>query len=315
MLTRSGNTDRPDNTWSDWSEVTVAGKGQTVTSPPARFIQWKLVLSASGSKESPVIDSVELAYLQRNVAPRIESVTLQPPNIAFVAMPSLDTGQPVMMSAGGGAPGGRTPASPTPSRARDRQGVAQMPPRQMIREGYRTISWNVRDLNDDDLLVSLYIRGEGETEWKLLKDKIEENFYSWDTRTIPDGNYTIRVVTSDERSNPPDMVEKSERLTERFDIDNTAPAITGLTAQAETGGRARVRFTVSDSATAISEASYIVNGGDPHTMLSTDGILDSYTETFDVLVTGLSGGENTIVVRVKDGAGNQASAKAVINIK
>jgi hypothetical protein len=315
VYTRSGNTEEPDNTWSDWSEALTNAKGQTVSSPPARFIQWKLTLSTTHPKQSPVVDTVELAYIPRNVAPKIEALALQPPDIAYETVPTFGVVQSVASVVGAMGSSSDTSSSVNAARARRRQAATQTPPRQTIKEGYRTVTWTVRDPNEDDLLFSLYIRGEGETEWKLLKDKIEENFYSWDTRTLPDGRYTLRLVASDEKSNPPDMMEKSEQLTEQFDIDNTAPTITGLTAQVEAGGKVRVQFTASDSATPISEADYLVDNGDPRMMLSTDGILDWETETFDVVISGLSPGEHTIVVRVKDGGGNLASAKAVVNVK
>ena len=48
-----------------------------------------------------------------------------------------------------------------------------------------------------------YYRGENETQWKLLKDKLDQKFYSWDTTSLPDGAYYLRIVASDAPSNPP----------------------------------------------------------------------------------------------------------------
>jgi outer membrane protein assembly factor BamB len=315
MYTRSGNTDEPDNTWTDWAEALVSGIGYTASSPPARFIQWKLVLTTVNAKQSPLVDAVELAYISRNVAPKIEAVALQPPDVVYEPQPQFGVVQSAPAFIGGTGGSSDSASSVNAARNRRRQAAAQTPPRQTIKEGYRTITWSVRDPNEDDLVFSLYLRGEGETEWKLLKDKIEDGFYSWDTRTLPDGRYTLRLVVSDERSNPPDLVEKSERLTESFDVDNTPPAISGLTSQVETDGRVRVRFTATDSATPISEADIVVDNGEPRKVLATDGILDWETETFDVAVSGLRPGEHTIIVRVKDGGGNQASAKAVVTVR
>jgi hypothetical protein len=308
LFTRTGNTDRADNTWSDWSEA-----NPNVTSPPARFIQWKLVLSATDAKESPVIDGVEIAYLPRNSAPQIESLTLQPPGIMYSNPPAVDMMQQAMPSFP--SMGNTGSASAQQPARQSRRTATQMPPRQMLRDGYRTLSWTARDPNDDDLMFSLFIRGDGEKEWRLLKDKIEDNFYSWNTRTMPDGGYYLKLVVSDERSNPPEKAERSERVTERFDIDNTPPAITGIAGEILSGGRVRLRFTATDASTAISEAFFAADGGDPRPILSVDGILDSESENFDVIIPGLSAGEHVISVRVKDSADNSASAKTVITMK
>ncbi len=41
------------------------------------------------------------------------------------------------------------------------------------------------------------------SEWLLLKDNLEQKFYSWDTTTMPDGGYYLKIVASDAPSNPP----------------------------------------------------------------------------------------------------------------
>ncbi len=307
ILTRSGNTDRPDNTWSDWSEASPG-----ITSPPARFIQWKLMLTASDPKQSPAVDTVDLAYVPRNDAPRIENLTIQPLGVAYTAIPVGDSMQQVF-SQGPIMPGGNQSSTQASTRPR-RRPPTQIPPRQMMKDGYRTVTWTARDLNEDDLIFSLYIRGAGEKEWKLLKDKIEDNFYSWDTRTLPDGSYMLRLVASDEKSNPPEVAERSERLTERFDIDNTPPSIIGLTSESLGGGKVRLQFTATDSATPISEAWYAVDVGEPRVLLSSDGILDSESESFDITIPGLSSGEHVMAIRVKDAADNIASAKVIVTL-
>jgi hypothetical protein len=282
-------------------------------SPPARFIQWKLVLAATDPKQSPVIDGVEVAYLPRNAAPQIETLTLQSPGVMYTPPPVSEMmPQPIpsfpTMSGTGSA------AAQQPQR-QARRAPSPIPPRQMMREGYRTVTWTARDPNDDDLLFSLFIRGEGEKEWRLLKEKIEDSFYSWNTHSMPDGSYFIKLIVSDERSNPPELSEHAERVTERFDIDNTPPTITGMTSESLGGGRVRLRFTATDASTAISEAFCTTDNGDPRPILSADGILDSESESFDITVPGLPVGEHVISVRVKDSADNFASAKTIVVLK
>ncbi|MCS6805514.1 MAG: hypothetical protein RMM98_16050 [Acidobacteriota bacterium] len=311
LMTRSGNTAEPDNTWSDWVELTAAG---TVASPDARFIQWKLTLTGSPTGQSPVVDSIELAYLPRNVAPKIDALTLQPPDVAFEQVPSYGVTQP--FSSAGASGGSSVAAQAQTNRVRRwQQTSGQAPPRQVLKRGYRTITWQASDVNDDDLVYSVYIRGTGETEWKLLKENIEDNFYSWDTTQMPDGDYIVRLVASDARSNTPERALTSERLTEWFQVDNSPPRIEGLTATIEPGQNVRVRFTAQDGATPITDADFLVDHHDPKKLISTDGILDSEQERFEFIISGLQRGERAITVRVSDGAGNMASARTVVKIE
>jgi hypothetical protein len=47
--------------------------------------------------------------------------------------------------------------------------------------------WAAHDDNEDELQYAVYYRGENETQWKLLKDKLDQRFYSFDTTARPDG--------------------------------------------------------------------------------------------------------------------------------
>ena len=47
FFTRSGNSDRPDHTWSDWAGPYSNPDGDAMKNPPARYVQWKAVLHAS----------------------------------------------------------------------------------------------------------------------------------------------------------------------------------------------------------------------------------------------------------------------------
>ena len=63
---------------------------------------------------------------------------------------------------------------------------------------YRTITWEASDPNDDELMYSLYFRNGSKSEWILLKDKLKEATFDWDTRSVADGRYEVKVVASDE---------------------------------------------------------------------------------------------------------------------
>ena len=50
VQTRTGNGERPDATWSDWSAAYRNPEGNQISSPRARFIQWRATVRASGSR-------------------------------------------------------------------------------------------------------------------------------------------------------------------------------------------------------------------------------------------------------------------------
>ena len=73
LQSRSGNSDTPDDTWSQWSKALKTSGGQ-ITSRPARFLQYRLHLKSSSDHVSPAVREVRLAGLQENMAPMVLSV-------------------------------------------------------------------------------------------------------------------------------------------------------------------------------------------------------------------------------------------------
>ena len=55
------------------------------------------------------------------------------------------------------------------------------------------MKWTAHDDNDDQLMYSVYYRGDGESRWLLLKDNVTDKAYSFDASLLPDGGYTIKV--------------------------------------------------------------------------------------------------------------------------
>ena len=81
VFTRSGNTATPDETWSPWSGPYAASNGEEIKSPNARYLQWKAVLN--GKAGTPVLTSVSAAYVQRNLRPKVTSLTVHPAGTVF----------------------------------------------------------------------------------------------------------------------------------------------------------------------------------------------------------------------------------------
>ena len=179
-----------------------------------------------------------------------------------------------------------------------------------LAKGYLGARWLASDPNGDSMVYTVEIRGANETEWKPLKDKVNEKYVSWDSTAFPDGEYRLRVTASDAPSNPPAEALASRLESDPFTIDNTPPKITGITAT-RTGGKVLVRWHAADALSNIEKAEYSLDGGEwtvaaPVTRLSDGPELD-YELSLDA-----GPGEHTIAVRVQDECDNLATDKVVV---
>jgi len=295
FYTRSGNSERPDSTWSDWAGPYRSSNGSPVASPPARYIQWKAVLHGSGAS-SPTLNDVTVSYLNQNLPPQIRSLNVstagERTSPAGSGSSGLGTTATISASpsAGFGAPGGSF-AGKTPV----------------------TLNWQADDPNNDPLVYSLYVKATDEQEWHLLKDKLRQTNYTIDPGALPDGKYLARLVASDEESNPPELARKTEMLSAPFWVDNTPPVVRVLR-QNVTEGAAIVVFQIEDSTSPLRSAETSLDGMDWKDLLSDDGIVDSRKETFTVKLPKLEPGEHVVSVRAYDTAGNLGVGKAVLRV-
>jgi hypothetical protein len=192
----------------------------------------------------------------------------------------------------------------------------EQPPQGTLQKGYQTVLWTAHDDNDDEMRYAVYFRGENEHAWKLLKDNLEQKFYSWDTTTLPDGAYYLKIVATDAPSNPPSLALKTERESERFEVDNTPPVIEHLEAVAAITWSGSVasrsaffKFVARDAASSIDRAQYSVDGGEWILVAPTGHISDAPEERYELSLSGLAPGEHTISVRAYDRFENVGSAK------
>jgi hypothetical protein len=297
LFARSGNVDNPDRNWSPWTPVDLVN-GADLKVPPARFVQWKAVLHANNP--APRVDSVQIYYLPKNVAPQVDDVTVQP-GYRYQVIPHVT---------GTDAPTpGQPRFDPPPPSVRDRDSIG--------------IRWSAHDDNDDQLEYSLYYRGDGETRWLLLKNNLSDRYYSFDASLLPDGGYTAMVEASDSPSHSPGESLSAQRESVRFEVDTTPPVISGLTAAAE-GNQLRVHFRASDSFSPIKRAEYSLDAGDWQFVEPVGQLSDSKTEDYDFRVpltvatpTGMTtvSNDHVVVVRAYDRFDNLATAKVVIRGK
>jgi sugar lactone lactonase YvrE len=304
IATRSGNLDQPQKNWSAFSAPITEPKGGRVGSPAARFVQWKATLSADSAGHSPELESVDLAYLPKNVEPRIEEIEMTPPNYKFPApvTPLLSTQQTLNLP-----PLGRRPAGGPATISFD---TTTSTPAMQFAKGYVGARWLASDPNGDSLIYTVEIRGASETEWKLLKDRVAEKYISWDSTAFPDGEYRLRVTASDAPGNPPSEALTARQESDAFWIDNTPPKITGLAA-ARTGGKLEVRWHAADALNNVTKAEYSLDGGEWAVVAPVTKLSDSLELDYDLTIDA-GPGEHTIAVRVQDEYENLASDKAVV---
>jgi sugar lactone lactonase YvrE len=313
---RSGNTEDPGKEWSQWFGPYTSSE-TPIEAPAARFLQWKAVIH--DGRPGDGIDWVSVAYQPKNVAPVIDGIAVQDPGVRALAPLGITTGQagsvalkqpPTAAAAGGGVV---VSTSTTPKFEAQPQGTQQ--------RGYQSVLWSAHDDNEDELKYAVYFRGENQRDWLLLKGDLDQKFYSWDSTSMADGAYYLKVVASDTPSNPPAEALTTERESERFEVDNTAPTIgkieVNATAANPNGNSStyEIKFTASHPTSSIERAQYSVDGGDWILLLPVAGISDYKTETFSFTVKGLAPGEHTIAVRAYDRFENVGSGKATIEAK
>jgi hypothetical protein len=186
-----------------------------------------------------------------------------------------------------------------------------------------TVRWAAHDDDGDDLIYSLYLRGDGETVWRLLKDKITDKAYSFDSTLIPDGGYQIKVVASDSPSQPPGQALTGEKISDRFEVDTTPPTITNLkTMRAITCGGAPctheivVTFDAEDAVSPIAHAEYSLDAGPWQYINPVGQLSDSKHEHYNVSVLlpeeNGAAAEHLITVRAYDRYDNIGVAKTAI---
>ncbi len=303
IYTRSGNIEQPVRGWTEWEPL----HDGVVASAPGRFLQWKAVLKSDAG-----LGSVGVNYLPVNSAPVVDELVVVPgarwtpqpplPNLPSVNISLPSSGQSETFDPGANAS--------TPLQAmKDRTAV--------------TVRWATHDDNGDELVYSLYLRGDGETVWRLLKDKITEKAYSFDAELIPDGGYQVKVVASDSPSHTPTAALTGEKVSDRFVVDTTPPAVTNLNASVEPGacGRAdcpsalHVTFEAQDSFSPIAHAEYSLDAGPWQFVAPVGAFSDSKQEKYEFSVP-LDGAaakttEHLITVRVYDRYENVDAAKAL----
>jgi hypothetical protein len=298
LQTRTGNSGSPDPTWSEWSPAYSDLKGAQIVNPRARFIQWRATLKSGPNVGGvPRLEGVNVAYLPRNVAPEILSMNFLPAGVGL--QPALQVQADPNIDASGLDP--------------NLFGIqTQAPPRKVYQRGAKSLQWQSEDRNGDALEFSLFYRSVNESEFRLLKDKIRDNFYTIDGSTLSDGTYVFKVVASDAPDNPLGQSLSGERLSEPIEIDNTPPEIGQLGATQISGDGVKVVFNAEDATGIIKKAEISIDGGVWRAVSPDDGIADSPKERYSLNLQISGQGEHTVSFRAFDSSGNAGSMRVTL---
>jgi hypothetical protein len=310
LATRSGNSETPDDTWSEWTKEQSDPKGFVSESPKARYVQWRGTLSSSNLKKTPTLNKVTLAYLQSNLAPEVQSIKVGPDSAKKKSgKPGTGVGKVLKGLASG------------KSKGNDKKGAGKANTDGVkapvdVHDSTLEISWQASDQNGDTLEYALYFKGLGETRWKLLEDELTGNSYKWDTEAVPDGEYHVKVSAGDFPSNPVESSLSDELVSEAFTIDNTSPVADRMRAvRARNSEDYRITATVSDNLSPIRSAQYSIDAGAWLAIFPTDGIFDSLTENIEFTLGQVEKGEHTIVLKLVDYFGNVGAGKITFEAK
>jgi WD40 repeat protein len=312
MFARSGNVENPERNWSPWQKVTPNAGAAGV--PAARFIQWKAVLQP-GAK----VGSVGVNYLPVNIAPVVDEIAVEPGARATQNTPQ--PGQPQQISinlpsAQNALTYNQDPSTAPLAAVRDRTAV--------------TVRWSAHDDNGDELVFAVYVRGDGEKDWRLLRARVSERFYSFDSIRLPDGGYRIMVVASDASAHTLGDGLTGERQSDRFIIDTTPPLLSALEGALK-GGVLHASFVATDAISPIARAEYSLDAGRWQYLDPVGKLSDSLTEHYDFTVSLATipkaqpedepanarpvadPQEHILIVRVYDRYENVTAAKTVIH--
>ena len=285
---RSGLTEEPDATWSDWTAPAPCTTDR-VTAPVSRYLQWQLDL-ASSTAGAPSVESVSAAYRQINLPPDIQALTVHAPAEIFLQGPPpsdriVEVQHPDVN-------GIFTTLDEKDSEEQSRLG------KRYYRVGYRSLSWKAGDPNEDPLEFTVEVQPEGAKDWWPIRSHLTSVVLGLDTEALADGLYRFRLTASDAPGNPADPGE-TRRVSSWFTVDNTPPRVTVT----RDGGDWLV--TVEDALSPIEKVEWNRDAKRWHPLLPEDGMFDTRRETFRIPVAA---GGHILAVRALDDHYNGTTA-------
>ena len=248
-----------------------------------------------------MLTSLSSAYLPRNIRPQVASITVHPPGLVF---------QKPFSS-------GETEIAGLDEDSQDKRasnnnplGGAPALGRRIFQRGLQTFQWKADDDNNDELSYDVFYRREGDTSWRTLKSDLRDTLLVWDTSSVPNGTYVLKVLASDRRSNPAETALGGELESSSFEIDNVAPVVQ-IGALRKDGTRLIVPAEVRDGDSAVTKVEYSLDAQRWQPAFPRDGILDGRQEMFDIRLEADAAGR-TLVIRATDALGNVGTGQVVV---
>jgi hypothetical protein len=300
VQTRSSEIKNPEDPgWSDWSAPADVKSPSQIASPLARYLQYKITFTVAEGKAPLLINEIQIAWMQDNLAPKIASVM-------------VNTGSPMM----------NRPMPPTTGGGDDEdegemdsEGPA-MPPMAAKKPGTREyqVTWKATDPNSDPLKYTIFLKQVNTPYWIEIQKDYALPMFKWDSQTVPDGRYEFKVVASDALANPVGFGLTAARVSDPFVVDNTPPAIRNLECTLLSAGKLLIKADLVDEQTEIQNGYVIINGSkDWQYIAPADELYDSKTEKIETVMDVPADNKPIMItLKVEDRNGNVSYDSKVV---
>jgi hypothetical protein len=285
---RSGMSAQPDLTWSDWTVLATGQELELSGVPASRYLQWRVELEAA-DHVSPEITEVVISYVQENLAPRVKSLSVLDPGEIIVPA-NFNPGSQVFEPIHPSRDGIFTTLEPSPPEGERRR-------KTLWKKGFRTLTWEAEDPNEDELIYELmFRREEPQTEWLPMQADLEGDFYSFDATALADGTYRFLLKVFDRRGAGLDAGLGVEEISEPVVIDHAPPVLESAASK-----EGRIELTVRDALSPLRQASISVDAGEWRSAVPEDGLLDGRREKLSLEAPE---GARLLLLQVMDSAFN-----------
>ncbi len=324
LQTRSGDVERPDDSWSAWSASYTNARGQTVTSPPARYLQYQALLSGDAVGTAPKLRDVSVYYLPRNHAPVVgivkpaggdavsKSALLQwtgsdpdKDTLVYDAAYSADGGKtwtPITKRAAPASAKTGGPTKPQSAAARVTEAQANLDKQANVPPAIRAKI--MAQMKEAAAAEAASAGADAKAPGGAVG--LKDTSFSWNTTEVPDGTYQVRVTASDKPSNPTDALT-AKAVSSPFLVANAAPTLTVGTPVINADKTVMLHGTVMTGLAFAKAVQGKVDGGDPVAASADDGLFDSSLEAFTLTLPAPASGKHTVEVQALDQAGNSAT--------
>ncbi len=294
--TRTGNTPRPDMTWSDFEAL----DGDLVVSPNARYMQYRIEWDGMEAAE---LRAIRMFYRMKNVPPFIQNINIVSAGFSLVTGPRPRINLDISKL----------------TDAKDARALLAEPPaRQQLvlerEEAAMTAGWKAFDANKDPLTFRVELLSPGSSDWLVVADDLRDPVYSMNLNGLEEGYYRIRVTADDQLGNLPGEGRTFQKESDPFLVDLTPPSI-DLNLEEVAGDRTIIRVATADEFGIVAAAGYTLNGGELTRVFPEDGLHDSTSEAFVLDLSGLGAGSHSLVFEVVDEGNNVGRHQVVFSIE